>query len=232
MNCFRVVVALTIAVVLAGCGTASPMTPSSEPVVMPPEERRVVVIGDSYTEGSAEGGRGADSWPALVWGKMRRNYTPVVAHVAAEGGAGYVQPGQQGHVFIDLLDGVVDVNTDLVVFFGSRNDGLAPPGELESAARDTFAKAKEMAPAAQLLVIGPVWPSPEIPAQFFTMRDVLRVQAEQAGGSFVDPLAEGWLQDMPQDIGADGIHPTDEGHKLLAARIEPVIQKALDNLPA
>ena len=40
-------------------------------------------------------------------------------------------------------------------------------------------------------------------------------------------LAEHWIADAPQLIGADGVHPTDDGHKYLAQRIAPIIAKTL-----
>jgi lysophospholipase L1-like esterase len=44
---------------------------------------------------------------------------------------------------------------------------------------------------------------------------------------FVDPIAEGWLADTPELIGADQFHPNDKGHKYLEDRIAPLIRDAL-----
>ena len=224
-------VVLAIALLSVGCGEATPAA-STEQVFTPPKERRVVVIGDSYTGGSAEGGQGTGSWPALVWESFGQRYLPVASHVSVEGGAGYAKRGQEGHVFADKLDDVVDVNTDLLIFLGGRNDGAVPPDVLADSARDAYAKARTLAPNAKLLVIGPVWPNPDVPPVIERVRDIVRDEAQQAGATFVDPLAEGWLQNTPELIGADGIHPTDEGHEFLAAKIGPLIEDALNNLHA
>jgi hypothetical protein len=77
------------------------------------------------------------------------------------------------------------------------------------------------------MVIGPVWPGSDPPAAFLNVRDAVRHQVQSIGGAFVDPIAEGWLADTPELIGADQFHPTDEGHKYLAARIGPLIRDAL-----
>ncbi len=59
-------------------------------------------------------------------------------------------------------------------------------------------------------------------------RDVIRAAAEAASVPFIDPLRQGWFADGSDLIGADGVHPTDEGHEHLADRIQPVVEEALD----
>ena len=57
--------------------------------------------------------------------------------------------------------------------------------------------------------------------------DILRDQALGAGAPFVYPLAEHWIADAPQCIGADRVHPSDDGHKYVAQRIEGTIANTL-----
>jgi lysophospholipase L1-like esterase len=190
-------------------------------------EYQAAVIGDSYTGGSAEGGVGPNGWPALVQKTLEDQHLNLSIRVAAEGGSGYVEKGIYGGVFGDQVSGVVGVTSDLVVFFGSPNDGPAPPDVLAAAVRDDFAKAKAYAPHAKILVIGPLSPVPDPPVEVWRVRDVVRDQALAVGAVFVDPLAEHWFADAPQLIGADGTHPTNDGHKYLAQRIAPVIASTL-----
>jgi lysophospholipase L1-like esterase len=200
--------------------------PSTQPIT---RYHQIVVIGDSYTEGSSEGGQGANGWPALVWGDLQTQGLQVRPIVAGEGSAGYATPGYQGTTLGDVARIVLRYTHDaeLVVFFGGSNDSDIPPERLGPAALAAFTTAKTAAPAATLMVIGPVWPGPNPPPKFLRVRDTIRDQAQIVGAVFVDPIAEGWMADTPELIGADGVHPTNDGHKYLAARIAPLIRNAL-----
>ena len=213
-----------LALLLTGCANTQPA--SDESLYQAVNERRVVVIGDSYTVGSDEGGRGNQGWPTLVWKALDNQDVRVSLKVGAEGGAGYVQRGINGGVFGQKIAESVGVVDDLVVLFGSSNDVDVAPDDLASTVRDDFAKVKQLAPHAKMLVIAPVWPAPDLPPQILRVRDILRDQAAQVGATFVDPIAQRWMVDTPQLIGADGVHPTDDGHKYLAQKITPLIQNA------
>jgi lysophospholipase L1-like esterase len=86
-----------------------------------------------------------------------------------------------------------------------------------------FDQVRRVAPAARLLVIGPPWPTADVPPAVLQIRDVLRMTAGIAGATFVDPIAEGWFVGRPELIGRDGVHPTDAGHAFMADRIAPLI---------
>lgn len=187
----------------------------------------IAVIGDSYTAGSAEGGQGAAGWTELAWRRLAQDGVPVAATVAAEGGAGYGVPGNRGGRFEDLTARAVRPDDTAVVYFGSRNDQPVDPGQLTAMVHDTLGLARRLAPAARLLVIGPAWPSAEVPDTVLRIRDLLAVEAQLADGEFVDPIADGWFVDRPELIGADGVHPTDAGHAYLAERIAPLIAALL-----
>ncbi len=189
--------------------------------------RSIAVIGDSYTTGGPEGGLGANGWTTRAGQMLLRDGRPVTASVAAEGGAGYGVRGNHGSLFTDLVPRAVTADDAVVVFFGSRNDDVADPGLLAGAMHDALARARDLAPSATLLVIGPPWPTADVPAAIWRVRDTLAAQTWLVGGEFVDPLAEGWFVGRPDLIGADGIHPTDAGHAYLAERIAPLISARL-----
>jgi lysophospholipase L1-like esterase len=115
----------------------------------------------------------------------------------------------------------------LVVFFGSRNDQGVDPVSLWTMANTNFDLARRTAPGARLLVIGPPWPTADVPASVLQIRDILGAAARTAGATFVDPLAEGWFVGRPELIGADGVHPTDAGHAYMADKIAPLIRAQL-----
>lgn len=188
----------------------------------------IAVIGDSYTSGTDEGGRGPNAWTVRAWRTLARQGVRVAADVAAEGRAGYGERGDHGNVFGDLTASAVKPDDVLLVFFGSRNDEGVDPNLLARMADDTFALARRIAPSARLLVIGPPWPTAEVPDRVLQIRDIINAQARYAGAAFVDPIANSWFVGRPDLIGADGVHPNDAGHAYLADKIAPLIA---DQLP-
>jgi GDSL-like Lipase/Acylhydrolase family len=187
----------------------------------------VAVIGDSYTTGTNEGGRGPKSWTARAWRELAQHGVPIAADVAAEGGAGYGTPGDHGSVFGDLTARAVKPDDALVVFFGSRNDQGVDLGLLADRAFAAFDMARHIAPSARLLVIGPPWPTADVPDPVLQIRDVVNAAAHGAGAAFVDPIGERWFFDRPDLIGADGVHPNDAGHAYMADKIAPLIRTQL-----
>ncbi|YCU77333.1 Rv0518 family GDSL lipase [Mycobacteroides abscessus] len=183
----------------------------------------VAVVSDSYTTGTKEGGLGAKSWTSIAWRILNREGVRVSADVAAEGRAGYGVRGDHGSVFADLTGRVVHPDDELVVFFGSRNDQGVDPETYAEVTRNTLESARRMAPAAKLLVIGPPWPTADVPEVVTQLRDILYTEARAVGASWVDPLAERWFVGRPELIGSDGVHPNDAGHAYLADKIAPLI---------
>ena len=183
----------------------------------------IAVVGDSYTTGTDEGGLGPKAWTARAWQSLAQRGIRIAADVAAEGRAGYGVPGDHGSVFEDLTARAVKPQDVLVVFFGSRNDQGVDPGQLADRARDTFTLARRFAPWARFLVIGPPWPTADVPDSVLQIRDVLNSTARAAGAAFVDPIGDRWFVDRPDLIGPDGVHPNDEGHAYLAQKIAPLV---------
>ena len=183
----------------------------------------IAVIGDSYTTGTGQGGLGPKSWTARAWRQLAQRGERISADVAAEGRAGYGTIGDHGSIFEDLTGRAVKPDDALVVFFGSRNDQGVPPPILAEKARATFDLARSIAPSARYLVIGPPWPTADVPEAMFGIRDVLSAAAGAAGATFVDPIAERWFVGRPDLIGPDGVHPNDAGHAYMADKIAPLI---------
>ncbi len=188
---------------------------------------RVAIIGDSYTTGSDQGGNGPQGWTPQVWQALTDHGIAVTPTVAAEGGAGYCTRGNRGGVFEDLTVRAVKPDDVLVVFFGSRNDMQVDPTRLSVAMYGTLRLARQIARSAELLVIGPPWPTTNPPPEVLRIRDVLSYQADLAGATFVDPIAARWFAGRPELIGKDGVHPTDAGHAYMAAKIAPLISAKL-----
>jgi hypothetical protein len=188
---------------------------------------RVAVIGDSYTTGTDQGGQGPNTWTARAWRMLAHQDVQVAADIASEGRAGYGVRGDHGSLFVDLTARAVKRDDALVVFFGSRNDQGVDPVFLAEMARDSFDLARRSAPNASLLVIGPPWPTADVPDTVLLIRDILMDRARTAGATFVDPIADRWFFGRPDLIGADGVHPNDAGHAYMADKIAPLIRAQL-----
>ncbi len=221
------VVGLALAVGLVGCPARVQAGNDYATLTQDYRLNHVAVVSDSYTTGTAEGGEGPRSWPARAWQMLAQGGERIAPDVAAEGRAGYVVRGDHGSVFEDLAARAVKPDDALVVFFGSRNDQGVDPGLLAQNVRSAFALARRVAPSAKFLVIGPPWPTADVPPAMFAIRDVLGAAAGAAGAAFVDPIAERWFVDRPDLIGADGVHPTDAGHEYLADMIAPLMRMQL-----
>ncbi|MEO6793893.1 MAG: GDSL lipase [Mycobacterium sp.] len=217
-----------LAVVVAGVGTGyltrdHESTRHYATVPLSASPNRLAVIGDSYTAGFENTGRGAANWTERAWQALAGRGVYVAADVAAEGGAGYAVRGNRGGLYVDLTARAVQPDDALVVFFGSRNDQDVEPGQLTRLVADTLGLARRIAPSARMLVIGPPWPTADVPGNVWRVRDILNSEARVVGADFVDPLAEGWFVGRPELIGPDGVHPTDAGHAYLADKIAPLI---------
>jgi hypothetical protein len=186
--------------------------------------KHIAVVGDSYTTGTGEGGLGPNAWTARSWKALTLPGLRIASDVAAEGRAGYGAVGDHGGVFQDLTGRVVKADDVLVVFFGSRNDQEVDPVLLAQRTHDTFVLARRLAPSARFLVIGPPWPTADVPRAVMVIRDVLAGAALAAGAALVDPIRDRWFVDRPGLIGADGVHPNDAGHEYLADKIVPLIR--------
>lgn len=210
-------IAAIVITALAGCGRPEPAALSGE---------QIVVVGDSYTTGLKDDGNDPNVWPAMVWKELSGRGYDIDPTVSGEGGAGYARQGYLGHTFADKANAIRRA-TDLMVFFGSANDMDTPAAALPEAVRSTLAKARSTTPNADLLVIGPAWPRPDVPTEVWRVRDIVRDEAAKFGATFVDPLAERWLWNGPGLIDSDGIHPNLSGQRYLAEKIRPVIEAAL-----
>jgi len=192
---------------------------------------RVAVVGDSYTTGTDEGGLGPKAWTARAWLTLDHQGMYIAPDVSSEGRAGYGVPGDHGSVFANLTARAVRPDDALVVFFGSRNDQGVDPALLAEMAREAFDLAHRTAASARILVIGPPWPTADVPETALRVRDVVSAAARAAGATFVDPIADRWFVGRPDLIGADGVHPNDAGHAYIADKIAPLIGAQLSRLP-
>ena len=190
----------------------------------------MAIIGDSYTSGSMVGGNGAANWTAVAQGLLAADGYQVDLAVLGLSGSGYVRVGGTGLTFTEGVPKVVSDQTQLVVVFGSLNDGASAPGAVAASAELALQGIDRAAPSTRIVIIGPQWIDGDPPANLLAIRDALAsTVGRHARLTFVDPLAEGWFAGASAAlIGNDGLHPTDAGHRHLAELITPRIAAAID----
>jgi lysophospholipase L1-like esterase len=176
------------------------------------------VLGDSYTEGVGSSGPG---YVDLVGERM--GWTVVEQ---GQGGTGYVSAGSTPGFapYGARVAAVVAEAPDIVVVQGSTNDVGQPATAVHDAAVGVLTALREQLPAARVVVVGPLAPPVVDPAGVVAIRDALADAAARADVDFIDPIAGGWLQ-PPTDLYPDGLHPGDEGYRLMAARLSGALEE-------
>ena len=225
-------------VLLSGCSSENPQSSpasdiSSDPVDANAENPantnvdqdaqglRVLFLGDSITAGY---GLGEDqAFPALIQTQLTENgYS---ARAVNAGISGDTSTGG-----LTRLDWLLRDPVDVLILELGGNDGLRgvdlelTRSNLESILR----KTKEVWPNAALVVAGMMIPpnlGHEYTAAFSAMYPVI---AEQFDAAFIPFTLEG-LEGIGEHMQPDGIHPTEEGHRIIAAALwetlEPLIKQ-------
>jgi lysophospholipase L1-like esterase len=192
--------------------------------------KKVLVIGDSFTEGTSFGGAGAKGWPQRAFRQLRKVGLDVNAEISAEGGSGYVARGPRGKTFDEKARSLLERNDDLVIVFGGTSDAPEIPESVAAAAKDTFFLVRKISPHAKLIVVGPASAAADPGPELSRVRDVVKDAAARSNATFVDPIADQWFVGDPnlmRGLIRDGVHPTDSGHAYLADRLVPIIQRVL-----
>jgi hypothetical protein len=193
----------------------------------------VAIVGDSFTVGgSDELGYAKARWPYLVYTRLKEQDILMSGKVDGMGLSGWVNAGPRGDAgtFEKHVVSATGTNDRVVVLFGARGvDEGVPPQQLADAVQRTLARSKERAPAAAILVIGPVWTAwttQEPSSEMLSIRDVVRAKTEAAGAIFVDAIADRWFADRPDLIGSNG-NPDDDGHVYIADQLTPLLTSLL-----
>jgi lysophospholipase L1-like esterase len=209
---------ILIAALAATWGLIQPEIEHTEP----PGNTVVTYLGNSFTGGSLMDSGPNSRWPAIVSKKLDLSDVVITSDAS-----GYVTRGVGFANYGDLADDVPE-DSAAVVILGSDDDANKPYAKIKAAALAAFATVRDRAPHARILAIATFWISKNPPKGIITSRDAVRDAAEQAGVTFADPIAGGWMvADPSKTIGADGLHPTDIGQTELAERIEPLIAELL-----
>ncbi|AGB21765.1 hypothetical protein Mycsm_01353 [Mycobacterium sp. JS623] len=216
---------LLILVGVAGCATEAPdpldsagqandtATPRVESTAL-----QAVIISDGLTAQSPYGGIGVKNWT----GQLRRSLGQAGIDMyvrSSEGPAAYTDLGPPFTTFSREVTRRVNPDTDLVVLFGGAHD-ITAVESLGAEVTATVGTIREIAPAAKIIMVGPIWVRPEPPSvPMLALDDALAAAAADNGVEFISPIKEDWFTNHPEYMAPDGNHVTNAGHQAIAARL-------------
>ena len=215
-----------------GVAPAGPAPETSRPAVTEAASvPRIEILGDSYVGGSAQGGKGQANWTSLVGTRFGEADRQVEINPVAQPNSGYIARGVTGLVFREAATQRLSPEADVVLVFGSRNDGRQSDSAMYEAARTLYADLRMLAPKAEVIVVGPVWVDANVPDFIAANNQAMARAAADEKVRYVDAVAEGWFAGTDGTlIGEDGVHPTDAGHAYLAEKIYPVLAETVTGL--
>lgn len=188
----------------------------------------VAVIGDSYTTGTVGGGNGSSNWVSIVAKRLEdSSRIRLSVEMLAVGGSGYTRhgAGRDRSTFVDRAS-LVHPGTELVIFFGSRNDGI-DPSKVPASADQAFRVIRESDPTAAALIIGAPWVDSSPPTSIGLVNDYLSTAAAYYGFEFLNPVD--WIASSSL-VAADGVHPNDAGHRVIADHMYPAVREVLSRM--
>lgn len=193
--------------------------------------KKVIVMGDSFTEGAGSGNQLFGFVSCINWMLGEFNYWN-----SGSGGTGYVNANSgAGRVdFISRLQSdVLDYNPDLLIVPGGINDiGFTDVTTFSAAVDAFYSLALTQLKPDQIVICSTFWPgSGTTPIEFSS---VLKAKALEIGCHYIDFVGDGsngyftgtGTEGIPAAngnadvfISSDGTHPTAAGHLYLAHRL-------------
>lgn len=205
----------------AGEATTDPRLPAEDDGAV-----RVVFLGTSLTAG---------------FGLLRdsERYTDRLQELADSAGlpARMVNAGVSGETSaggLRRLDWVIDAPLDVLVVELGANDGLRgqDPAALETNLREIVERTRRRHPDAAIVLVGMEAPTNMGERYASRFRDVFGKVAEESGAALV-PFLLDEVAGVPELNQGDGVHPTAEGHRIMARNVWTVLEPLLrDRLSA
>lgn len=207
----RIVLILLLPVILLAASHAS------ETTATPP--KRILVIGDSIAAGY--GLDPDESFPALLDQKIRDaglNYTVVNAGVSGDTTAGGLR----------RISWLMRQPIDILILELGGNDGLRgiPPEETEKNLRGIIDKVREKYPSTKIVISGMQMPENMGTDYTTKFRELFHRVAKEKNTALIPFLLEG-VGGKAELNQPDRIHPTAEGHRLIAETVWKILHPLL-----
>lgn len=204
--------------------TAGPVSSSYHQVPMEMQERpSALFVGDDFLTWT----QGFYTYPYQVCDVFAVN-----CNVDAQGGTGFLNNGESysgnNRRLIDRLPKDRGIfNADLIIIDAGRNDFPTEVEAFGGALGEYLAEVRRSWPEANIVVIVPWVMSAEQNPNYAEIASVVRQQTEMVGGVVIDPLEEGWFNDV--DISElqmrDTLNPNQAGHTLIGKKLSESLER-------
>jgi len=187
-----------------------------------PDSRVILFFGDSLTAGF--GVSSDEAFPALIQKKIQAagwNMKVINAGLSGETTAGGVR----------RIEWVLNRKIDVLVLALGGNDGLRgiPLEATRQNLQEIIDRARGQCPQLKIVVAGMRMPSNLGPAYTASFQAIFPAIAKKNGAILIPFLLEG-VGGRPELNQADGIHPTPEGHRIIARNVWKVLEPLLMSL--
>jgi acyl-CoA thioesterase-1 len=201
----------------------SPDSVANKPTIQNKEQPTKIVLffGDSLTAGYGLEDPASDAYPSVIQKKIEAQHLPYT--VVNAGNSGETSAGGLGRI-----DWVLKQKVDIFVLELGANDGLrgVPVSETTSNLQSIIDKVKAKYPNAKLVLTGMQIP-PSMGAKYAAdFKSIFPALADKNNMVLVPFLLNkvGGVAKLNQ---ADGIHPTEEGAKIVADNVWTVLKNVL-----
>jgi len=183
------------------------------------QEKQILIFGDSITAGF--GLEEQNAFPAFIQQKidsLGMEYNVVNAGLSGETSAGGLR----------RIDWVLQQQVDVFVLELGGNDGLRgiDPENTKQNLQGIIRKVEETYPDAEIILTGMEAP-PNMGEQYTSrFRSLFYELAEENDVIFMPFILEG-VAGVPELNQGDGIHPTEEGHRLIAENLWVYLERVL-----
>lgn len=199
----------------AGAGSQPDAAPTPSPSTQTARLPRVIFLGDSLTAGL--GVDASQAYPAVVGETLKGQGRPI--EVVNAGVSGDTTAGG-----LRRLDWLLRQKPDVVVVGLGGNDGLRGLDVKASEENLRRIVRKSQDAGASVLLLGMLIPPNYGPEYVESFRALYPRVAKETGVELVPFLLEGVGGD-PRLNQPDGIHPTAEGHRVVAGTVLPHLRK-------
>jgi acyl-CoA thioesterase-1 len=181
----------------------------------------IVFFGDSLTAGYGLADPGRDAYPSLIQAKL--DAAGLKYHVINAGLSGDTSAGG-----LSRIDWTMRQPVDVFVLALGANDGLrgTAPAATEKNLQAIIDRVRAKYPKAKVVLAGMMMPDSMGPDYAKAFRDMFPALAEKNKTALVPFLLEnvGGIRELNQ---RDGIHPTPEGHAILAENVWKILRPLL-----
>jgi len=183
------------------------------------QEKQILIFGDSITAGF--GLEEQNAFPAFIQQKidsLGMNYNVVNAGLSGETSAGGLR----------RIDWVLQQPVDIFILELGGNDGLRgiDPENTKQNLQGIIRKVEETYPDAEIILTCMEAP-PNMGEQYTSrFRSLFYELAEENDVIFMPFILEG-VAGVPELNQGDGIHPTEEGHRLIAENLWVYLERVL-----